>query len=64
MTHLSLGGWRGLLLETESALVQLAPAGEGRMLVLAAERAAPKGWLLRAAEQAGAAARRYLEVRP
>ncbi len=62
VSHLSLGSWRGLLLESGNALLQLAPAGDGNVLVIAAERAAPKGWLLRMAEQASALARRHMEV--
>ena len=59
--YLSLGAWRGILLESESALLHLAPAGADSVVVLAAARGAPAGWLLRAAAQAAEQAVRFLE---
>lgn len=61
-TQLSLGEWKGILLEAESALLHLAPAGRRTIVLVVAERGAPVGWLLRLAEQAGEMAARYLEV--
>jgi tetratricopeptide (TPR) repeat protein len=62
--HMELGGWRGILLETESALVHLAPLAEGLALVVLARRDAPPAWVLRAAERAGRIARTFLETMP
>lgn len=60
--HLSLGGWRGILLEAEHALLHLAPVGDHGVVVLAAQRNAPAGWMLRAAAQAAELAVRYMEA--
>jgi tetratricopeptide (TPR) repeat protein len=58
---LELGGWRGILLEAEHALLHLAPAARDTVLVLVARRTTPPGWVLRAAAQASEEARLYLE---
>lgn len=60
VTHLGLGAWTGVLLDTDSALLHLAPVGGGSSVLLAARRDAPKGWVLRTAEQAATIARRFL----
>jgi tetratricopeptide (TPR) repeat protein len=60
--QLSLGEWRGILLEAEGALLHLAPTGRRTIVLLAAERSAPVGWVLRLAAQASEMATRYLEV--
>jgi len=60
--QLLLGDWCGVLLETDAALVHLAPGARGTIVLLAAERSAPVGWVLRAAAQANEMATRYLEV--
>ena len=60
--QLSLGEWRGILLESEGALLHLAPVGRNAIVLLAAERTAPVGWVLRTAAQAAETATRYLEV--
>jgi tetratricopeptide (TPR) repeat protein len=59
--HLALGGWRGLNLETDSATVHLAPLLDA-VLVLAARRGTPAGWVRRTATRAAELARRFLEV--
>jgi predicted regulator of Ras-like GTPase activity (Roadblock/LC7/MglB family) len=61
-SHLSLGHWRGIHLEAADALVQLVPTGAGGVVVLAARRSTPAGWLRRAAWHAADRARRYLEA--
>jgi predicted regulator of Ras-like GTPase activity (Roadblock/LC7/MglB family) len=61
-THLALGDWRGILLEAEHALLHLAPLGPDAVVVLAARRNTPAGWMLRAAGQASHRAARYLEA--
>jgi predicted regulator of Ras-like GTPase activity (Roadblock/LC7/MglB family) len=60
--QLLLGDWLGVLLETDGALLHLAPVGNGAIVLLAAERRAPVGWVLRCAAQARDMAARYLEV--
>jgi predicted regulator of Ras-like GTPase activity (Roadblock/LC7/MglB family) len=59
--QLALGEWRGILLESDGALLHLAPVGGHAIVLLAAERKAPVGWVLRVAAQAGEMAARYLE---
>jgi predicted regulator of Ras-like GTPase activity (Roadblock/LC7/MglB family) len=60
--HLSLGEWRGIQLEAEYAVLHLAPAGSDAVVLLAARRSAPAGWVFRSAAQAVEVAARYLEV--
>jgi predicted regulator of Ras-like GTPase activity (Roadblock/LC7/MglB family) len=59
--HLALGVWRGILLDAEHALLHLAPAGSDAVLVLAARRDAPAGWVLRASAHAIGQAQQYME---
>jgi tetratricopeptide (TPR) repeat protein len=60
--HLSLGHWNGILLEADSAVLHFAPVQEGMIVLLAAQRNAPAGWVLRAAHQASSLATRFLEA--
>jgi predicted regulator of Ras-like GTPase activity (Roadblock/LC7/MglB family) len=60
VAHLELSAWRGMLLECGGALLHVAPAGDDALLVLAAKRDAPRGWLLRTAQRAVALAGPYL----
>jgi tetratricopeptide (TPR) repeat protein len=60
--HLSLGNWRGVLLEADGALLHFAPVHEGMIVLLAAQKNAPTGWVLRSAAQASAIAQRFLEA--
>jgi predicted regulator of Ras-like GTPase activity (Roadblock/LC7/MglB family) len=60
--HLSLGEWRGIQLEAEYAVLHLAPAGNDAVVLLAARRSAPAGWVFRSAAQAVEVAAGYLEV--
>ena len=61
--HLSLGGWRSIIIETDCAVIAMAPVGEGAVTVVTASRAMPLGMLRRvltrctgrAAEWVGAA---------
>ncbi|MFP4624859.1 MAG: roadblock/LC7 domain-containing protein, partial [Gemmatimonadota bacterium] len=57
---LELGGWGGLLVDTERARLHLAPVADGAVVVLVAERDAPAGWVVRAAGRASALARAFL----
>ena len=59
LTHLGLGAWKGILVETPEAVVRLAPAGEG-MIAVAGRREVPTGWTLRVAGRARDAALRFL----
>lgn len=59
--HLALGGWRGILLEAEQALLHLAPVGDTAIVVLAARRNTPAGWMMRTAGVAVERAARYAE---
>jgi tetratricopeptide (TPR) repeat protein len=59
--HLALGAWRGILLEAEQALLHLAPVGETAIVVLAARRNTPAGWMMRTAGVAVERAARYAE---
>lgn len=58
---MKLGGWQGLLLDCEVAALHVAPVADA-VLVMAARRNAPAGWVVRTAEQARSLARRFLEV--
>ena len=59
--HLALGTWRGILLDSEHALLHLAPAGSDAVMVLAARRDAPAGWMMRASAHAISQAQLYME---
>lgn len=61
VAHLALGDWRAMLLETTSGLVHVSPVGERGVLVIAATRDAPTGWVLRTASHATERAARFLE---
>jgi predicted regulator of Ras-like GTPase activity (Roadblock/LC7/MglB family) len=60
-SHLSLGDWSGVLLEADAAVLHLAPVDD-YIVLLAAHRNAPAGWVLRSAQQAAVLAKRFLEA--
>jgi predicted regulator of Ras-like GTPase activity (Roadblock/LC7/MglB family) len=60
--HLALGHWNGVLLEADTAVLHFAPVQEGMIVLVAARRSAPAGWVLRAAHQAKDLATRFLEA--
>ncbi len=60
MRHLAMGEWRQIVFETEAASVAMAPAGVGVLLV-AAPRAVPLGFVRRLLERSLERARRWLE---
>jgi tetratricopeptide (TPR) repeat protein len=60
MRHLGLGSWRQIVFEAEVASVAMAPSGEGVLLV-AASRAVPLGFVRRLLERSLERARRWLE---
>jgi tetratricopeptide (TPR) repeat protein len=59
--HLALGAWRGILLDAEHALLHLAPAGSDTVMMLAARRDAPAGWVLRASAHGIGQAQQFME---
>jgi predicted regulator of Ras-like GTPase activity (Roadblock/LC7/MglB family) len=61
VAHLALGAWRVMLLETATGLVHVSPVGERGVLVLAATRDAPTGWVLRTAAHAAERAARFFD---
>jgi tetratricopeptide (TPR) repeat protein len=60
--HLALGEWKGVLLEADQALLHFAPVRDGMIVLLAAQKNAPTGWVLRSAQQASSIATRFLEA--
>lgn len=62
VTHLGLGSWNGLTLESRGAVIQIRPAGGDALIVVIADRSAPAGWIVRAADHAAAIADRFVEV--
>jgi predicted regulator of Ras-like GTPase activity (Roadblock/LC7/MglB family) len=60
MRHLAMGEWRQIVFETEAASVAMAPSGAGVLLV-AAPRAVPLGFVRRLLERALERARRWIE---
>jgi len=60
--HLQLGAWKALLLECNAAVIQVAPVGEDAMVVVAARRGAPMGWVMRSALHAVGVAERFMEA--
>jgi len=62
VTHLALGQWQGLLLDCEAAALHVTPIGTESLVVVAAHRDAPAGWLLRTASHAVSLAERFVGV--
>jgi predicted regulator of Ras-like GTPase activity (Roadblock/LC7/MglB family)/Tfp pilus assembly protein PilF len=60
--HLGLGQWKGVLLEADAAVLHFSPVGEDMIVLLAAYKNAPTGWVLRSAHQATVLATRFLEM--
>lgn len=60
MRHLGLGGWRQIVFETEAASVAMAPSLDGVLLVAAA-RPIPLGFVRRVLERAVDRARAWME---
>jgi predicted regulator of Ras-like GTPase activity (Roadblock/LC7/MglB family) len=57
---LGMGAWTGVLVDCDDATLHVSPLDDGAMLVLAAGRDAPSGWVVRTAEQARRIACEYL----
>lgn len=60
MRHLELGEWNSIVFETELAIVALGPAPGDGLIVVAAERSTPLGFVRRLQEKALARARDWL----
>jgi tetratricopeptide (TPR) repeat protein len=61
--HLDIGSWRSIVLETDIAVINLAPAGAGELLVLAASRSIPLGLVRRVLDRCLARAREWMQGR-
>lgn len=59
---LSLGAWKGLLMESGDATLHVRPIADQGIAVLAVSPGSPTGWVLRTAGTLAARASRYLEV--
>lgn len=60
MRHLGLGAWTSIVFETERATVALAPAPADGLVLVAAARATPLGFVRRMLDRALAATRHFL----
>ena len=61
MRHLGLGEWSCIVFESEAATVALAPAPADALLVVAADRAIPLGFVRRLLDRVAEHARRWME---
>lgn len=59
---LSLGAWKGLLMESGDATLHVRPIADQGIAVLAVSPGSPTGWILRTAGTLATRAARYLEV--
>ena len=59
--HLNIGEWRAIVLETEVAVVTMAPSAGDGLLVVAASKATPLGLVRRVLDRCLARARQWLE---
>ena len=66
MRHLGMGAWNSLVFETEGATLAMAPGPDGGLVLVAASRATPLGFVRRLLERVGDRARAWLgaEARP
>jgi predicted regulator of Ras-like GTPase activity (Roadblock/LC7/MglB family)/predicted Zn-dependent protease len=60
--HLDIGDWRSIVLETEVAVVTMAPSAGDGLLVVAASKATPLGLVRRVLDRCLERARLWLEV--
>jgi predicted regulator of Ras-like GTPase activity (Roadblock/LC7/MglB family) len=59
--HLDIGDWRSIVLETEVAVVTMAPSANDGLLLVAASKATPLGLVRRVLERCLERARKWLE---
>lgn len=64
MRHLGLGAWSSIVFETQAATVALAPAPGDGLLVVAADRETPLGFVRRLLDRAAALSRDWLGGTP
>ena len=64
MRHLGLGAWTSIVFETQAATVALAPAPGDGLLVVAADRATPLGFVRRLLDRSADRARAWLGGAP
>jgi len=62
VTHLQLGSWHGLMIECSRAVLHVLPVTSDSLIVVAAQRNAPAGWISRAAAHAASLAERFVQV--
>lgn len=60
MRHLGLGNWTSIVFETDRATVALSPAPEQGLVLVAAARSSPLGFVRKMLERAGQAAVRFV----
>ena len=63
MRHLDLGSWTSIVFETEAAIVAMAPAPNDGLLLVAAERQTPLGFVRRLLDRAAETANAWLGAR-
>ncbi|HKW09952.1 MAG TPA: roadblock/LC7 domain-containing protein, partial [Gemmatimonadaceae bacterium] len=59
--HLDIGDWRSIVLETEVAIVTMAPSANDGLLLVAASKATPLGLVRRVLDRCLERARKWLE---
>ena len=66
MRHLGMGSWNSLVFETDGATLAMAPGPDGGLVLVAASRATPLGFVRRLLERVGERSRAWLgaEARP
>lgn len=66
MRHLGMGTWTSLVFETEGATLAMAPGPDGGLLLVAASRSTPLGFVRRLLERVGERAQAWIsaEARP
>jgi tetratricopeptide (TPR) repeat protein len=62
MRHLDIGDWRSIIFETHVAVVAMAPATDGSLVVVAASRSTPLGLLRRLLDRCAERAAAWLEI--
>jgi tetratricopeptide (TPR) repeat protein len=60
MRHLGLGGWSSVVFETDRAIVAMAPSRDESLVLVAAARTTPLGFVKRMLERSAAAASAFL----
>jgi predicted regulator of Ras-like GTPase activity (Roadblock/LC7/MglB family) len=61
MRHLGLGAWQGIVFETDAATVAMAPVPNDGLVLVAARRETPLGFVRRLLARAAERGTRWLE---